>query len=104
MSRQDASTLRQLAARLGGAYHDGNQKHIGSELLAQLTVVPRKTGFAQLTRREYALIACGSGAIVLAILPVFLHFRGTRWQPGVRLVTRRTAGVDRRRQPELAQI
>jgi Ca-activated chloride channel family protein len=104
MSRQDASTLRQVAARLGGAYHDGNQKHIGSELLAQLTVIPRKSGFEQLTRREYALIACGSGAIVLAILPVLLHFRGTRWQPGVRLVTRRRAGAERRRQPEPVQI
>ncbi len=30
MSRQDASTLRQIAARLGGIYHDGNQKHIST--------------------------------------------------------------------------
>ena len=28
MSRQDTSTLRQIAARLGGIYHDGNSKHI----------------------------------------------------------------------------
>ena len=27
MSRQDTSTLRQIAARLGGIYHDGNAKH-----------------------------------------------------------------------------
>ena len=40
MSRQDACTLRQIAARLGGIYHDGNQKHLSSELLAQLTVHP----------------------------------------------------------------
>jgi Ca-activated chloride channel homolog len=84
MSRQDASTLRQIAARLGGIYHDGNQKHLSSVLLAQLTVIPRKSAFEQLTRREYALIACGLGALVLAFLPVLLHRFGTRWRPGVR--------------------
>jgi len=84
MSRQDASTLRQIAARLGGAYHDGNQKHLSSELLAKLTIIPRKSAFDKLTRREYALIACGVGATVLALLPVLLHAFGTRWRPGVR--------------------
>ncbi|MFL5332121.1 MAG: hypothetical protein ACJ8H8_02850, partial [Geminicoccaceae bacterium] len=37
----------------------------------------------RLTRREYALIACGLGASVLALLPVLLHAFGTRWRPGV---------------------
>jgi Ca-activated chloride channel homolog len=91
MSRQDASTLRQIAARLGGTYHDGNQKHLGSELLAQLTVIPRKSSFESLTRREYALLACGLGAAVFALLPVLLHLRGTRWQPGVLPPKRRGA-------------
>ena len=36
MSRQDTSTLRQIAARLGGIYHDGNAKHIGTAPLSQL--------------------------------------------------------------------
>jgi Ca-activated chloride channel family protein len=84
MSRQDASTLRQIAARLGGVYHDGNQKHLSSELLAKLTIIPRKSALDQLTRREYALLACGLGATVLALLPVLLHAFGTRWRPGVR--------------------
>ena len=84
MSRQDASTLRQIAARLGGVYHDGNQKHLSSALLTGLTVIPRKSAFERLTRREYALIACGLGASVLALLPVLLHQFGTRWRPGVR--------------------
>jgi Ca-activated chloride channel family protein len=83
MSRQDAGTLRQIAARLGGVYHDGNQKHLGSELLAQLTIIPRKSTFEQLTRREYALLACALGAAVLALLPLLLHYRGTRWKPGI---------------------
>ena len=83
MSHQDASTLRQIATRLGGIYHDGNEKHIGTELLNRLTVIPRKSAFEQLTRREYGSIACGVGSAVLAFLPVFLHRFGTRWRPGV---------------------
>jgi Ca-activated chloride channel family protein len=85
MSRQDTSTLRQIAARLGGVYHDGNTKHLSTATLNQMTVIPRKTAFEQLTRREYALIACGLGATALAFLPLFLHRFGTRWRPGVLL-------------------
>ena len=83
MSRQDASTMRQIAARLGGVYHDGNQKHLNSELLAKLAIIPRQSALDKLTRREYALIACGLGGTILALLPVFLHAFGTRWRPGV---------------------
>ena len=104
MSRQDAGTLRQIAARLGGTYHDGNQKHLGSELLAQLSVIPRKSAFERLTQREYALLACGLGAAVLAFLPVLLHFHGTRWQPGVRQPEQAASPVRRQRQADLARI
>ena len=37
----------------------------------------------KLTRREYALIACGLGSTILALLPLLLHLAGTRWTPGV---------------------
>ena len=83
MSHQDTSTLRQIAARLGGIYHDGNAKHIPTSTLRHMTVIPRKSRFEQLTRREYALIACVVGASILAFLPVLLHRFGTRWRPGV---------------------
>ncbi len=96
MSRQDTNTLRQIATRLGGTYHDGNQKHLSTELLSRLTVIPRKSAFERLTRREYALIACGLGAIVLAFLPMLLHYRGTRWQPGVRAADSKAAPSVRR--------
>ena len=101
MSHQDVSTLRQIAARLGGTYHDGNQKHLSSQLLAQLTVIPRKTAFEQLTRREYALIACTLGSVLLAFLPVLLHFRGTRWKPGVPVHTARAVPAQSRRELEV---
>lgn len=97
MSRQDSGTLRQIATRLGGTYHDGNQKHVGSMLLSTLTVIPRKSAFEQLTRREYALIACTIGGLALAFLPMLLHYYGTRWRPGVPLARIREGFVELRR-------
>lgn len=82
-SRQDVSMLRQIATRLNGTYHNGNEKHLPTELLRRLTLIPRKSPWEQLTRREYALILCGLGAAILGFLPVLLHHAGTRWQPGV---------------------
>ena len=82
-SRQDASTLRQIALRLGGQFHDGNQKHLPSDVLAELTQIEGESPFEKLTRREYALIACGLGALILSLLPVALHLAGTTWRPGV---------------------
>jgi Ca-activated chloride channel family protein len=82
-SRQDISTLRQVAVRLGGAYHNGNEKHLPSSLLQQIAQTGGQSTLEKLTRREYALIACGAGSTVLALLPLALHFLGTRWRPGV---------------------
>ena len=83
-SRQDVSTLRQIATRLGGTYHNGNEKHLSSTWLEGLAPEGQLDRLAQLTRREYALIACGSGAVLFALLPVFLTCWGTSWRPGVR--------------------
>ncbi len=82
-SRQDTSTLRQIAVRLGGTYHNGNEKHLPTDLLKQITAVVGESALEKLTRREYAMIACGAGAFVLAFLPLALHCFGTRWTPGV---------------------
>lgn len=82
-SRQDASTLRQVAVRLKGTYHNGNDKHLATDLLREISGGKTKSLLEKLTKREYALIACGAGAGVLALLPVLLHFFGTRWRPGV---------------------
>ena len=83
-SRQEVSTLRQTAVRLGGFYHNGNEKHLGTDLLKQLTASTKESAFEKLTRREYALIACGVGAAVYALLPLLLHYFGTAWKPGAR--------------------
>ena len=81
-SRQDAGSLRQIAARLGGTYIDANEKHLPTDLLTRLTVIPRAGVFEQLSRREYSLMAVGTGASLLALLPVLLQHFGTRWRPG----------------------
>jgi Ca-activated chloride channel family protein len=82
-SRQDRSTLRQVAVRLGGVYHDGNEKHLPSDILRAITATDDDAGFLKLTKREYALLAIAVGALLLAVLPVLLHWFGTRWRPGV---------------------
>lgn len=89
-SRQDVSTLRQTATRLGGAYHDGNDKQLTTDLVRSLdrhATPPQKD---QWTEREYALLAVGVGSSVVALLPVLLTLVGTGWTPG------RHPGVARR--------
>ena len=81
-SRQEVSTLRQIATRLGGVYHNGNEKHLSTDLLNQLTHTSSSGVLAQLTRREYALISCTISSITLALLPLLLHFFATAWKPG----------------------
>ena len=93
-SRQDVSTLRQMAVRLGGTYHDGNERHLSSDLLKQLTTHSEKSPFEQLTRREYALAAVSLGGLVYAILPMLLYYFGTRWRPGVPIDKTATRGSE----------
>jgi Ca-activated chloride channel family protein len=81
-SRQDMSTLRQIATRLGGVYHNGNDKHLPTDVIRQVTLGSARSVWTRLTRREYALIASGVGATLLALLPVALHLAGTRWRAG----------------------
>lgn len=82
-SRQDASTLRQLAIRIGGTYHDGNKHHLSTNLIRSVTSAPSKNVIAALGTREYALLAIGVGATLYAFLPLLLHLFGTPWRPGV---------------------
>ncbi|HUR28658.1 MAG TPA: VWA domain-containing protein [Planctomycetota bacterium] len=83
-SRQDIPTLKQMAARLGGTFHDGNEKHLSSGLIASSAGLEEQDVFEKLTRRDYALMASLLGALILAFLPVLLHFFGTRWRPGTK--------------------
>lgn len=86
-SRQEVATLKQIAARLGGSFHDGNEKHLSSDLIAAAIGREDESVFERLTRREYALIALSAGSALLALLPLLLHAFGTNWRPGVRRPT-----------------
>ncbi len=102
-SRQDVSTLRQIATRLGGTFHNGNEKHLRSTLIRDLTQTEGEGVLERLTRREYALLACGLGAAWLALLPLLLHLFGTRWRPGVKVLrNKRSPGASRARQTILS--
>lgn len=81
-SRQDVSTLRQLAGRLRGAYFDANEKHLPSSLLTTLAKTLPLRDTREKGRRELALAAIGLGASLLAALPVALALAGCRWQGG----------------------
>lgn len=82
-SRQDASTLRQLAVRMSGNYHNGNEKQITTALVKEATFFEGKNIIEKLSRREYALMTVAAGSAMLAALPVLLWYFGTSWRPGV---------------------
>jgi Ca-activated chloride channel family protein len=84
MSRQDASTLRQTAARLNGTYHDGNEKQMSSEFVSRIDERAGPKDLNKWTEREYALLALGLGSGFLALMPVALAVLGTGWSPGRR--------------------
>jgi Ca-activated chloride channel family protein len=84
-SRQDASTLRQVAVRLGGVYHDANEKHLSSELVSSVDGKAAPKDKDKWTKREYALLCVGVGTAVLAFLPALLTLIGTGWTPGRRV-------------------
>ena len=95
-SRQDATTLRQIAVRLGGEYHDGNRKHLPTDLVRAFAAGAAGTDTDKLTRREYALLAIAAGSACLVLLPLLLQLLGTPWRPGVRPVATGRAGTSAR--------
>ena len=74
LSRQESSTLRQLAGRFGGWYHDGNRRHVPTDLLAEL--FPAKGDHQRSGLGDLALAAVVAGAALLALLPVALALAG----------------------------
>jgi Ca-activated chloride channel family protein len=82
MSRQDASTLRQVATRLNGAYHDGNDKHLATELVSRIDERAAPKDQSKMTEREYALWAVAVGTATLGFVPFALTLLGTGWAPG----------------------
>lgn len=79
-SRQDAGSLKRLALRLGGRYHDGNRKHVPTEviegILRSLSGAPR----GPLALRDLAILAVAAGGFLLAFLPPLLALFGTSYR------------------------
>lgn len=79
-SRQDVESLRRLAARLKGTYHDGNARHVPTAEVSRLAPVVASRG-TELGRRAAALAAVAAGACLLAGIPVLLALAGGTWPP-----------------------
>ena len=92
-SRQDAATLRQVAARLRGVYHDGNEKHLPSQFIADLAEALPLREQTQAGRRELAIAATAVGAFFVAAVPVALALFGTGWRAGRRAKSERRINV-----------
>jgi len=101
-SRQDVSTLRQLAGRLRGDYFDANEKHLPSAQLATVSKALPLRDTHERGRRELALAAVGLGGFVLAGLPVALALWGCAWQAGVS--SRRVRAVSARKISEMKTV
>lgn len=72
-SRQDVSTLREIANRLGGEYHDGNLKHVPTTVLRSIGTLQVSAAEDELTLREYALFTIITASFLLAMLPLLLY-------------------------------
>jgi Ca-activated chloride channel family protein len=73
-SRQDQWTLKSLAARLGGIYHQGNTRHLPREILDGLTMIAPRVADA-IGMRELGLFAFAIGASMLGLVgPLLVRF------------------------------
>lgn len=82
-SKQDVSTLRQTATRLNGTYHDGNDKHLSTELVSSVDDRAKPKQEDSFSLREYALGAILVGGVSFAVWPFVLSLLGTLWTPGI---------------------
>jgi hypothetical protein len=73
-SKQETMSLKALAARLHGYYHEGNRLHLPSEILKKLTMITPNAG-AELGIRDAGLIALTTGAGMTALIgPALMAF------------------------------
>jgi Ca-activated chloride channel family protein len=83
-SRQDTGTLRQMANRMRGTYHDGNKKHLPTKVADRFSRPVGSEDIQLWTRREWSIFASLLGSFTLAMLPLLLHYFGTSFVAGVR--------------------
>lgn len=76
-SKQESWSLKQLAARLGGVYHEGNRLHLPTEILRRLSMISPNAG-ESVGLREAALIAVAAGSSITAFIGPMLMAFGLR--------------------------
>jgi Ca-activated chloride channel family protein len=81
-SRQDVPTLRQIAARLCRAFHDGTRSSSPPRSSSTRRGSRRRTSSRSSRGASTRLIAAIAGAAILGALPMLLTAFGTRWRPG----------------------
>ncbi len=86
-STQDTQSLRSLATKLKGIYHQGNNRHLPSEVLARLSMVQPRIGEG-IGLREFSLgCLLVGGTLVTLIGPALLLFgRNAAELPAVRVL------------------
>jgi Ca-activated chloride channel family protein len=89
LSRQDNSSLSQLARRLGGQYHNGNVKQVPSEMLRRLIAPDERTEKIKVNMRVLATIVLASSAALICLLPLLLEYFGSAWKPVKRALEQR---------------
>ena len=75
-SRQDVWTLKTLAGRLDGYFHQGNARHLPRDVLERLTMIAPRVG-AGLSLREVGLLALATGAAITGLIGPLLLLFGT---------------------------
>lgn len=76
-SRQNKQALERLAVRLKGRYHDGNTKHLPTDIVRSLGMaVPSIED--QTFLRDLAVASTGTGGAIVGLLPILLAYFGSR--------------------------
>ena len=77
-SRQDAWTLKSLAGKLDGYYHDGNTRHLPREMIEKLTMIAPRVSDA-IGLREAGLLSLGVGCALVGLAgPLLILFGAPR--------------------------
>lgn len=75
LSRQDRHSLQRLAVQFRGVYHDGNEKHLPSNVLGDLTMLGLKDDRPP-RMRTIAMAAVGTGAGLIGVISTLLAVFG----------------------------
>jgi len=92
-SRQDTTTLRQIARRLNGTYHNANRLHIPSSTIDKLSTAMNIKHKKELGEREIALIALGISATIFSLLPILLELFGCHWNKRMKQINNKRKGI-----------